>query len=143
MHDAPYADRFWARVDASGDCWEWTGATVKGYGAVRIKRRLWYAHRFAYELLVGPIPQGLELDHLCRNLPCVNPDHLEPVTHAENMRRGSQRGGRVLAALNRSKTHCPRGHPYDEASTAVYRGQRHCRLCLRARARAYQERKSA
>jgi hypothetical protein len=84
--------RFWSKVDASGDCWEWTGYTDQdGYGRVgvgrRVDQRTIPAHRYAWELMVGPIPEGLEIDHLCFNRPCVNPDHLEPVTHTENMRR--------------------------------------------------------
>lgn len=89
----PIADRFWPFVDKRGadECWLWTGANANGYGAIwgsersRAKR----AHRVAYELLVGPIPDGLTLDHLCRNTRCVNPKHLEPCTAAENARRAS------------------------------------------------------
>ena len=80
-------ERFWAMVDASGDCWEWRGARVRGYGTFKVDRKQLRAHRFAYELLVGPIPPGLELDHLCANPGCVNPAHLEPVTTAENVSR--------------------------------------------------------
>lgn len=86
--------RFWAKVDASGDCWEWTGALHWfGYGMFRVLGRTVTAYWFAYTTLVGPVPVGLELDHLCRSQRCVNPDHLEPVTHAENIRRG--RWGRL------------------------------------------------
>lgn len=92
-HDAgrqplPTDQRFWAKVDAEGICWEWT-STVDGTGYGKIKiARVWVpAHRWAYETLVGPIPAGLELDHLCRIRRCVNPDHLEPVTTTENLRR--------------------------------------------------------
>jgi hypothetical protein len=85
------------------------------------------AHRFAYEELVGPIPEGLTLDHLCRNPPCVNPDHLEPVTQAENRRRAA-------AAI----THCPQGHEYDEKNTRIdSKGARVCRACVNARTGAY------
>ena len=80
-------DRFWARVDV-GLCWEWTGSNDRGYGMFRLDGRTVRAHRWAWETLVGPIPRGLHLDHLCRNPPCVNPDHLEPVTQPENIRRG-------------------------------------------------------
>jgi hypothetical protein len=95
----PEAERFWPQVDfdGPGGCWLWTGQANKGgYGAFSVgsrydgNRRGVRAHRWAYEALVGPIPEGLQLDHLCRNPPCVNPAHLEPVTHAENMRRWAQ-----------------------------------------------------
>ncbi|HEV2123202.1 MAG TPA: HNH endonuclease signature motif containing protein [Chloroflexota bacterium] len=90
------------------------------------------AHRWAYEALVGPIPTGTELDHLCRNPACVRPDHLEPVTHAENIRRG-------YAAKPRPRwttTHCPRGHAYDEANSYIHpkTGLRSCRTCSAERA---------
>jgi len=84
--------RFWSYVDASGPCWEWTGATFReGYGMFQVDGAPVLTHRYVWELLVGPIPEGLEIDHLCRVRHCVNPDHLEPVTSAENSRR------RVLA----------------------------------------------
>lgn len=120
-------DRFWSRVDADGDCWEWTGSTREGYGAVRFRGRNTLAHRVSYEHLVGPIPEGLELDHLCRNRRCVNPDHLEPVTHRENLLRGPS-----FSAKNARKSHCLRGHPFDEWNTWRDRkGSRHCRACHR------------
>lgn len=82
--------RFWAKVDAEGDCWVWTGAlSDTGYGSFAPAGKAKSAHRFAYESLVGPIPVGLQLDHLCRNRACVNPDHLEPVSATENTRRSS------------------------------------------------------
>lgn len=80
-------DRFWARVEI-GVCWTWIGSTDRGYGVFGAQGRYFRAHRWAWEALVGPIPEGLHLDHLCRNPSCVNPDHLEPVTQAENIRRG-------------------------------------------------------
>lgn len=86
------------------------------------KQRL--VHRLAYAWLVGQIPAGLTLDHLCRNTVCVNPLHLEPVTHRVNVLRG-QSG----VAANARKTGCPQGHPFDEINTYHYRGQRHCRTC--------------
>lgn len=116
-------------------CWTWTRAkNGRGYGAVWHESRVQLIHRVAYEALVGPIPAGLELDHLCRNRACYNPAHLEPVTHAENVRRGSS-GARM-----RNRTRCPQGHPYDETNTChVQRSngkkQRACRACKSASAK--------
>lgn len=115
-------ERFWSKVDKSGECWEWTaGKYAWGYGQFSVGYKKIRAHRWAYEHLVGPIPEGLVIDHLCRNPPCVNPAHLEPVTGAENTRRGG----------NALKTHCPRGHEYDEANTRYCHGSRFCRACDR------------
>ena len=119
--------RFWSKVDASGDCWEWIAATNElDYGQyVPGDNKKVKAHRFAYELLVGAIPKGLELDHLCRNHRCVNPDHLEPVTHRVNMLRGYGITRRAASA-----THCPKGHKYSTANTYISKqGYRSCRLC--------------
>lgn len=118
-------------IDESG-CWIWQGDLVR-YGRVLWRGRKWQAHRAMYSLLVGPIPGGLTLDHLCRVPACVNPEHLEPVTQQENNRRAHS----GFAAVNARKTHCPQGHPYDEANT--YRlpgsGSRVCRVCLVGRNR--------
>lgn len=110
-------------------CWEWTaGKNAAGYGV--FKNRRWpqhsrLAHRVLYTLLVGPIPAGLELDHLCRNRGCVNPKHLEPVTRRVNTLRGETRGAR-----NAAVTHCPQGHAYDERNTwTAKNGSRNCRRC--------------
>lgn len=83
------ADRFWAKVEKSDSCWLWTGALFpsNGYGALHLDGAAVPAHRVSYELNVGPIPDGLTIDHLCRVRACVRPDHLEPVTQAENLRR--------------------------------------------------------
>lgn len=106
----PVLARFMARVQRDAtttECWLWTASrTPSGYGRFRPSRRPWvYAHRFAYEAQHGPIPPGLELDHLCRTPACVNPAHLEAVTHQENVLRGTG-----VAARNARKTHCLRGH---------------------------------
>jgi hypothetical protein len=93
----PLADRLWAKVEKADvdACWEWTGSrTPHGYGQIResgVGSALVHAHRVAYEAAVGPIPEGLEIDHLCRNRACCNPAHLEPVTHQENIQRGYDR----------------------------------------------------
>ena len=115
-------------------CWEWTAyRNPMGYGQVGFGGRVVLAHRAVYEVLVRPIPDGLTLDHLCRNPGCVNPDHLEPVTTQENSRRGDHsRNG----ADQRAKTHCPQGHPYDLANTGYTGGSRRCRACGRLKARA-------
>jgi hypothetical protein len=80
-------DRFWQKVDKSGDCWVWAASTSRGYGTFRVGDRLVPAHRFSYQTEVGPIPDGLFLDHHCHNRACVNPAHLEPVTHKKNAER--------------------------------------------------------
>jgi hypothetical protein len=84
-------DRFWTYVDTSGHCWIWRGsATVRGYGHFRANGQYFLAHRWIYEREIGPIPHGMEIDHLCRTPPCVRPAHLEAVTHAENQRRAAE-----------------------------------------------------
>ena len=122
-------DRFSLYVEPTGFCWLWTGALDgKGYGRVSVGGKVVRAHRWAYEALVGPIPSGLHLDHLCRVKTCVNPDHLEPVTHRVNLERG--RG--VL--LRAPKTHCKHGHEYDEKNTRINsKGRKVCRACDRKR----------
>lgn len=102
-----------------------------GYGQFSLNCRLRLAHRVSYEMFVGPIPEGLTLDHLCRTPACVNPDHLEPVTRGENVLRGTG-----ITARNARKTHCPKGHPYDAENTYVDpRNKRYCRACWLARDR--------
>lgn len=120
--------RFWEKVERTdpNSCWIWMGArNSKGYGIFHIEKGTRLAHRLAYEILVDSIPIGVEPDHLCRTPVCVNPKHLELVTHQENMRRG------LAGWENRSKTHCSKGHAYNEANTYLYKGGRYCRICHR------------
>lgn len=107
-----------------GDCWEWTGATTTGYGHISIGHAGdALVHRYVYEALVGEIPEGLELDHLCQNPACCNPDHLEPVPKSENMRRGNKGRTRFVG---RERV-CKRGHVgmYTQWADGKYR----CRAC--------------
>jgi hypothetical protein len=121
-------ERFWSKVDASGDCWTWTaGISSTGYGVYRpIPERIVGAHRYAIEDLVGLIPDGLQVDHLCRNRACVNPDHLQVVDSRTNTLRGNS-----ASARHARKTHCPKGHLYDDENTYVWVGDGHrrCRRC--------------
>lgn len=131
------ADRFWSKVTVGDwqECWPWTGGkTTHGYGMFYpAKGRSVCAHRQAFELVNGPIPDGLELDHVrawgCRLRHCVNPLHLEPVTHTENVQRAT-----CLI------TRCPQGHEYTPENTRVRRGRRECRACHRDRQRDYNRR---
>lgn len=121
-------ERFWDKVDQTSDCWNWVGAVSgHGYGNFKAGPRYAMAHRFAYELLVGSIPEGLQIDHLCRNRRCVNPDHLEPVAARENVRRGET----PLANRLRSAqmTHCHRGHPRTPQNLYVYGTKKMCKPC--------------
>lgn len=125
---------FWAKVDRTGGddaCWPWLASlNNSGYGHFKVKSKIPGAHRVSYTLLVGDIPQGLQLDHLCKNRKCVNPAHLEPVTQRENTLRGES-----FSAVCARKTICPQGHPYDDSNTSYYKGSRCCRECARLKAR--------
>lgn len=135
----PLPERLFPRIDATGPCWLWTGATNRsGYGVINAGRRIGpvVVHRAVWELLVGPIPAGLELDHLCRVRACCNPDHLEPVTRAVNVARGSRGAGRPRL------THCKNGHPFTPKNTLPNGGHgRACRTCANAANRRYRARK--
>lgn len=139
--DPSLPPRFWAKVQIdSAGCWLWTACKVRaGYGHFRYEGKPRSAHRVAYVALVGAIPSDLTLDHLCRVRNCVNPNHLEPVTGAENTRRGNS--GKHQA----SRTHCPRGHEYTPEN--IYHAkngtERACRTCSQDRSREYQRHRRA
>lgn len=131
----PAEERFREKVEFGEphECWRWIGSSSNGgYGALRVGRTSVPAHRFSYELHVGPIPDGLHIDHLCRNPSCVNPAHLEPVTPQENALRGIG-----PSAVNARKSECPQGHPLsgDNLYIVPSTGSRMCRTCIRARNR--------
>jgi hypothetical protein len=120
------ADRIADKIDMTGECWKWTAAqNGDGYGYAHFGGGMMMAHRAVWLSVVGPIPEGMTLDHLCRNRLCVNPDHLEVVTRQENTLRGVGPG-----AANAVKTHCPLGHPL-KGSNLYTRptGWRECRTC--------------
>lgn len=124
-----------SKVDRTDDCWIWTASTSGGYGQIRVDGKILKAHRVAYELFVGPIPEDKELDHLCRNRVCVRPDHLEPVTRSENLKRSPLVGKHPNQHAN--KTHCKHGHEFTTENTYLKpdgKG-RECKACRRERAR--------
>lgn len=130
------ADRFWSKVaKLPSGCWEWRAHTNQfGYGFFWLEPHMVPAHRFSYEQVNGPVPSGLELDHLCRNRACVNPLHLEAVDHRTNVLRGAS-----LQAENARKTRCPYGHEFSPRPS----GGRICRTCSRAAAMRQRARKKA
>src|SRR2546425_9782 len=132
-HSSP--EKFWAKVQKTPDCWLWTRGTNNGYGITWFRGRGWPAHRLSYELLVGPIPEGLTIDHLCRNRACCRPDHLEAVSPGVNVLRGVG-----PAAVHARKTHCNSGHPFNDENTRTWHGARYCRPCQAINAAKRRER---
>lgn len=128
LGDPRLPERFWSKVRlAESGCWEWAGSKVNGYGGISFDGRTKKAHRVSYETLVGAVPDGLFLDHLCRNRGCVNPTHLEVVTGRENVLRGNS-----PAAIHARRTHCKYGHEKTPVNTMVPGGWRRCVECIRA-----------
>lgn len=130
LDDPRLPERFWDKVspEPMTGCWIWAAATsAGGYGTFTVHNRTVRAHRLAYERLVGPIPDGLQVDHLCRVRRCVNPNHLEPVTQRENLMRGEG-----SPAQNARKTHRKRGHLLAGDNLFIKpQGWRQCRICMR------------
>lgn len=125
--------------DTQRGCWLWCGSTQpNGYGAFSYRGRKRLAHRVSYELHHGAIPDGHDVHHTCSTRRCVNPDHLQALTHRENLLTDD-----TLAARHAARTHCPHGHPYDDANTYTYRGQRQCKECRRRRNRERSARRTA
>ena len=135
MND-PALITFFRKVQITAHCWFWKSyGHPDGYGVFRFNGEKWYAHRFVYLRLVGPIPKDKELDHLCREPSCVNPQHLEAVTHKENMLRG-------ISGIRAAKKYCIHGHKFTKANTYIRtNGCRDCRLCGIERTREYMKRK--
>ena len=134
-------ERVMARVEKEPDgCWSWTGPVLRGYGSmfVAIGSSPQRVHRIVWQELRGVIAAGLQLDHLCRNTRCVNPDHLEPVTPLTNTLRSNG-----IAALNTKKTECPQGHAFTAENTYLFRGKRACLVCRKAASKRGSDRRKA
>src|SRR2546426_1120746 len=117
-------ERFWVKVEKTPTCWNWTGSgNMKGYGKFEANGKLHLAHRIAYTLMKGTIPEGLTIDHLCRNRGCVNPEHLEVVSAKENILRGTS-----PVAIHAKQTRCIHGHSFSGANFTIdLLGRRICR----------------
>lgn len=134
------AERFWAKVDKSGRCWLWTASkNSKGYGYFGLtrvdgKNKIVKAHRWSWEQWYGPIPEDKVLDHVvCDNPSCVKPTHMALRTSGQNTLRSTK----AAAAINSRKTHCPKGHPYDQVYMVRGRPKRYCGRCGRERVKEW------
>jgi hypothetical protein len=117
-------------VGADDGCLLWTGSSTRcGYGHISVRGRLFVVHRVAYELARGAVPEGLQLDHLCRNRGCCNVDHLEPVTQRVNILRGEAAQSPRKMRPRRLRSHCAKGHEYTTENTYIANGVRYCRIC--------------
>ncbi|MCA1844613.1 MAG: HNH endonuclease [Actinobacteria bacterium] len=127
-------ERTWNKFLVDDGCWLWTASIdADGYGRLgkgSDPTQPTKAHVVLWNALRGPVPEGMELDHLCQVKHCVNPAHLEPTTHLVNCQRRPQ--------YQSEKTHCPQGHPYDEENTYDNQGRRHCRACMKVRNAKYE-----
>jgi hypothetical protein len=132
-------ERLWKRYEVDGEtgCWNWTGAiSNRSYGSIYFEGRMQKAHRVMWRLERGEVPEGLDLDHLCRNRLCINPAHLEPVTRSENLRRSP------LMDRHSGRTHCIRGHGFTAENTRLKPGNGHrvCKTCMRMHIRNWRAR---
>ena len=118
-----FIKRLISKIQITNSCWIWKGRKNSGYGIIQFEKKLYLTHRVFYELTQEHIPSGMEIDHLCKNTLCLNPSHLDIVTHRENVLRSNS-----VSGVNSRKTLCPNGHPYDEFETG-----RRCSICRRIR----------
>ncbi len=132
-------ERFWSKIIKTGNCWDWLAyKDFNGYGRFGFNGKVVRSHQFSYILHKGEIPDGMVIDHLCRNKACCNPEHLEVVSQAENMQRGK------IRSFHRNKTQCPKGHEYNKENTYYGKNNvRWCKSCLRENGRLQAKRRYA